>query len=380
MLTQQFLNQILCNIDKNQLTILKKENKKLASLGDNNFKDLNQNQKNILLKSFDKLLNNSCKLLNNDLDVIFSKDQNFNDFFRITRLPKDDSFSLFWDHIQLVDALNNDLNKKNFKNLQIFLAKFGSLKIQDQTLDVFWSEAISQKNSDILAQSVFGLSLYSLLSHLDILTHRSIFKEIEPICLGWFFQKKLNAKTFEWQEGKITKISKHKAVWTNPSRSLLTLMATFAALNLDDERPSTCHGLNFSNYLLNYTERKENFIKKANEGFSITYTDFLWLLSDTVERDESEVDNCKRTSQETINILLNRETEYKPNNTLFLLWIVYRFFQNDYESRPENTAYMHGIYYEFWELFSNFYKKSGSNTLTSQWPMDLQKLAQPPSS
>ena len=379
-LTQQFLNQILFNIDKNQLTILKKESKKFTYLGDTDFTDLNQNQKNMLLKSFDKLLNNSCKLLNNDLDVIFSKDQNFNDFFRITRLPKDDSFSLFWDHIQLVDALNNDLNKKNFKNLQIFLAKFGSLKIQDQTLDVFWSEAISQKNSNILAQSVFGLSLYSLLSHLDILTHRSIFKEIEPICLGWFFQKKLNTKTFEWQEGKITKISKHKAVWTNPSRSLLTLIATFAALNLDDEKPSTCHGLNFSNYLLNYTERKENFIKKANEGFSITYTDFLWLLSDIVERDEMQVNNCKRTSQETINILLNRETEYKPNNILFLLWIVYRFFQNDYESRPEDTAYMHGIYYEFWEFFSNFYKKSGSNTLTSQWPMDLQKLAQPPSS
>ncbi|EXD30670.1 hypothetical protein J500_3383 [Acinetobacter sp. 479375] len=41
---------------------------------------------------------------------------------------------------------------------------------------------------------------------------------------------------------------------------------------------------------------------------------------------------------------------------------------------------MHGIYYEFWEFFSNFYKKAGSNILTSQWPTDLQKLAQPPSS
>ena len=57
----------------------------------------------------------------------------------------------------------------------------------------------------------------------------------------------------------------------------------------------------------------------------------------------------------------------------------YRFFQNDYESRPEGTAYMHGIYYEFWDFFSDFYAKTGSNTLTSQWPTDLQKLAQPPS-
>lgn len=104
MLTQQFLNQILFNIDKNQLTILKKESKKLTSLGDNNFNDLNQNQKNILLKSFDKLLNSNYKLLNNDLDVLFNKDTSFNDFFKITRLSRDDSFSLFWDHIQLVDG------------------------------------------------------------------------------------------------------------------------------------------------------------------------------------------------------------------------------------------------------------------------------------
>ena len=62
MLTQQFLNQILCNIDKNQLTILKKESKKFTYLGDTDFNDLNQNQRNMLLKSFDKLLNNNFKL------------------------------------------------------------------------------------------------------------------------------------------------------------------------------------------------------------------------------------------------------------------------------------------------------------------------------
>ena len=261
----------------------------------------------------------------------------------------------------------------------MFLANFGFLKIQDQTLDDFWNEAMSHNNSEILSQSMFGLSLYSLLSHLDILTHRSLFNDIEPICLGWFFQKKLNPKTFQWKDGKFTKISKHKAIWTNPSRSLLTLMATFAALKLDDEKPSTYHGLNFSNYLLNYTGKKENFIKKANEGFPISYTDFHWLLSDTVDRNHIQTTNCKRTTRETINILLNIETEYKANNTLFLLWIIYRFFQNDYESRPQDTAYMHAIYYEFWEFFSNFYKNKISNALLNQWPTDLQKLAQPPS-
>lgn len=81
------------------------------------------------------------------------------------------------------------------------------------------------------------------------------------------------------------------------------------------------------------------------------------MLSDTVERDESEVNKRKRTSQEKINILLNRETEYKPTNTLFLLWIAYRFFQNDYESRPENTAYMHGFTMSFGRFFLIFIKR-----------------------
>jgi hypothetical protein len=56
----------------------------------------------------------------------------------------------------------------------MFLANFGSLKIQDQTLGDFWNEAISLNNSDILSESIFCLSLYSVLSHLDILTHRSL--------------------------------------------------------------------------------------------------------------------------------------------------------------------------------------------------------------
>lgn len=378
-LTQRFLDQILLNIDKHQAALIKNESKKLVHLGNTDFNDLNQNQKNLVLKTIDKFLNNNYKLLNSDLDNFFNKDANFSNFFTVIRLPRDIEFSLFWDHIQLVDALNNDLNQQNFNKLKMFLANFGFLKIQDQTLDDFWNEAISHNNSEILSQSMFGLSLYSLLSHLDILTHRSLFNDIEPICLGWFFQKKLNPKTFQWKDSKFTKISKHKAIWTNPSRSLLTLMATFAALKLDDEKPSTYHGLNFSNYLLNYTDKKENFIKKANEGFPISYTDFHWLLSDTVDRNHIQTTNCKRTTRETINILLNIETEYKANNTLFLLWIIYRFFQNDYESRPQDTAYMHAIYYEFWEFFSNFYKNKISNALLNQWPTDLQKLAQPPS-
>ena len=90
---------------------------------------MNQNQKNLVLKTIDKFLNNNYKLLNSDLDNFFNKDANFSNFFTVIRLPRDIEFSLFWDHIQLVDALNNDLNQQNFNKLKMFLANFGFLKI-----------------------------------------------------------------------------------------------------------------------------------------------------------------------------------------------------------------------------------------------------------
>lgn len=371
-LTQMFINQILLSLDKKQTNLIKNANNKFLNWDSDHINE--QKQKNLILKTIDKSLNNNYKLLFNDLDNLSSKNASFNSFFKLIRLSTDVEFSLFWDHLQLVDNLNNDLTQQNFYKLKSFLDSFGSLKIQDQTLDDFWNEAISCENSDILAKAIFSLSLYSLLSHLDILTHHSLFNDIEPICLGWFFQKKLNPKTFQWKDGKISKVSNHKAMWTNPSRSLMTLMATFAAFKLQDEKPSTSHGLNFSNYLLNYTDKKENFIKKANEGFPISYTDFQWLLSERVDRyDIKDI----TTTRETIDILLNKENKYKSSNPIILLWIIYIFFQNDSDSQPKNTAYMHGFYYDFWELFSNFYKNKRSKMLPNQWPIDLQKSAQP---
>lgn len=373
-LTQRFLDQIIRNIDKHQAVLLRNEIKRLAHLGNIDFSDLTPKQKNDVLKTIDKLFNN-FKLLHSDFEIISKKENNFTNFFRVTRFPRNIAFSLFWDHIQLVDNLNNDLSQQNFNKLNMFLANFGSLKIQDQTLGDFWNEAISLNNSDILSESIFCLSLYSVLSHLDILTHRSLFNDIEPICLGWLFQKKLNPKNFQYKDGKFTKTSKHKAIWTNPSRSLLTLMATFAALKLGDEKPSTCRGLNFSNYLLNYTDKKDNFIRKANEGFPISYTDFIWLLSEKVERTDIRTTVPEEITQETINIMLNGKSDYITDN-VFPLWVIYRFFQNDCENRPKDTAYMHGIYYDFWEFFANFYKKEHSNLILEKWPNDLKELAQ----
>ena len=73
-LTQRFLDQILLNIDKHQAALIKNESKKLVHLGNTDFNDLNQNQKNLVLKTIDKFLNNNYKLLNSDLDNFFNKD------------------------------------------------------------------------------------------------------------------------------------------------------------------------------------------------------------------------------------------------------------------------------------------------------------------
>lgn len=373
-LTQTFLNQIIVNIDKHQVALIRNETKKIAHLGNIDFSDLTKKQKNDVLKTIDKLFNN-FRILHSDMEKISKNESSLTKFFRVMRFPNDAEFSLFWDHIQLVDNLNNDLNEHNFNQLKHFLTNFGSLKIQDQTLDDFWKEAISLNNFDVLSQTVFGLSLYSILSHLDLLTHRLLFNDIEPICLGWLFQKKLNPKHFQYTNGEFTKTTKHKAIWTNPSRSLLTLMATFAALKLADEKPSTCRGLNFSNYLLNYTDKKDNFIKKANEGFPMCYTDFIWLLSEKAERNDIQTAFSEEITEETIKIMLNGKSGYIANN-LFPLWVIYRFFQNDCENRPNNTAYMHGIYYDFWEFFANFYKKEESTFILEKWPNDLKELAQ----
>lgn len=376
-LITSFINQIILNIDKRQTTLIKNEIKKIDHLSNIEFSDLTQDQKNAVLKVTDKLFNN-LNLLNNDIEEITKHKINFTEFFRVIRFSNEAKFSLFWEHIQLVDDLNNDLNQQNFNKLKIFFSNLGSLKIQDHTLDDFWKESISLNDPDILAQTVFGLSLYSVLAHLDILAHQLLFSDIEPICLGWIFQKKLNSRNFQWENEKFNRINRHKGIWTNPSRSLLTLMATFAAIKLSPEEPSTSRGLNFSNYLMNYTEKKESFIKKANEGLPISYTDLLWLLSEKSDRKDICIVSFKEIFKETMNILQNKESKYEANNYLFLLWVVYRYFQNDCESRPKDTAYMHGIYFEFWEFFSNYYKSKSSNLLLKQWPSDLKELAQPP--
>lgn len=379
-----FLFRLVLGIDDQLLSFINKEAKLFRSFDDLEFAALNQKQKNQFLKSWDRLFSSKPKLLLPEAEKIFQTEINFEIFFKFMRFPLDERFLQFWQHLQIVDQINqqieNDsLNQEDFEQLDQFFSQFGALTLNDQTFASIWQEVISHNDRQAALNSLLGLLIFSVFAHLDILVHQWIFDNIEPICLGWLFSKKLHPRNYQWQDGKPQKINQHKGAWTNPCRSLMTLMATFASLKLDKQYPESIYGLNFADYLLSHTEQKDNFIKKANEGNSISYTEFLWLLSDTDKK--TDVFNFHHTDsqvqQETQAILKQQPILYAENkNPILFIWLIYHLFQMDYENQPKNQAFLHGYYYEFWELFSSFYQRNQSPCI-NQWPEDLVKMAQP---
>lgn len=379
-----FLFRLVLGIDGQWAACIKKQTKSFRSFEDMEFAALNQKQKNQVLKLWDNLFSSEQKLLLPEADQLFQTNINFEIFFKLMRFPLDARFLQFWQHLQIVDQINqqmeNDqLNQQAFEQLEQFFSQFGALSLNDQNFATVWQEIISHNDRQAALNSLLGLLIFSVFAHLDILVHQWIFDNIEPICLGWLFSKKLHPRNYQWQDGKPQKINQHKGTWTNPSRSLMTLMATFASLKLDKQYPESIYGLNFADYLLSHTEQKDNFIKKANEGNSISYTEFLWLLSDTDKK--TDVFNFHHTDsqvqQETQAILKQQPILYAENkNPILFIWLIYHLFQMDYENQPKNQAFLHGYYYEFWELFSSFYQRNQSPCI-NQWPEDLVKMAQP---
>ena len=71
-LTQTFLNQIIFNIDKHQAAHIRNETKRITHLGNIDFSELTQKQKNAVLKTTDRLLNN-FRILHSDMEKIFKK-------------------------------------------------------------------------------------------------------------------------------------------------------------------------------------------------------------------------------------------------------------------------------------------------------------------
>ncbi|MEG1313581.1 MAG: hypothetical protein RSD40_04635, partial [Bacilli bacterium] len=145
------------------------------------FSELTLNQKNRILKVFDNIFIRDSKLLHADIETLLTKEPTLNNFFEQMRLPKDDHFLLFWEHIQLVDKLHSNFNYENFSNLSIFLSNFGIFKIDSLNLDEVWIDANSLKNFDNREIAIVSLNIYFILSHLDILIHKSLFEEFESI-------------------------------------------------------------------------------------------------------------------------------------------------------------------------------------------------------
>lgn len=371
-------------MDDQLLSFINKEAKLFRSFDDLEFEGLNQKQKNQFLKLWDRLFSSKQKLSLPEAEKIFQTEINFEIFFKLMRFPLDERFSQFWQHLQIVDQIirqieNDQLNQEDIEQLELLFNQFGALSLNDQILASVWQEVISHNDRQAALNGLLGLLIFSVFAHLDILVHQWIFDNIEPICLGWLFSKKLHPRNYQWKNKKPQKINQHKGTWTNPSRSLMTLIAIFASLKLDKQYPERIYGLNFADYLLSHSDQKDNFIKKANEGHCISYAEFLWLLSDKDKKTDIFDFNFfnKQVHQETLAILIKQPTSYAENKQPFLfLWLVYYLFQIDYENRPKNQAALHGYYYEFWELFSSFYQRNQLPT-SNQWPEDLVKMAQP---
>ena len=79
-----------------------------------------------------------------DIETLLTKTPTLNDFFEQMRLPKDNHFLLFWEHIQLVDKLHSDFSYENFSNLSIFLSNFGIFKIDSQNLENLGNTQINE--------------------------------------------------------------------------------------------------------------------------------------------------------------------------------------------------------------------------------------------
>ena len=368
---ENFLFKFVLSIDDQLLSTIKKALKSFSSFDDLEFAELNQKQKIQLLKIWDRVF--KTKLLLPEAEQLFQTKINFEIFLKLMGFPQNDQFSQFWQHIQVVDQINrqietNQLNQKDFDQLEQFFNKFGELYLNDQTLANVWQEFISHHDRQAGFNGLLGLLIFSVFAHLDILLHQWIFDDIEPICLGWLFSKKLNSRNYHWPAGKPQKINQHKGTWTNPSRALVTLIAVYLKFKSNDKMLVSTYGLEVVATFLGERDkygRKGNFIKKANEGNSITYAKCLWLLSD---KDKKTDIFDEPMQQKSLGILKKEAIPF--------LWLVYYLFQIDYESRPKNQAFLHGFYYEFWELFRCFYQK-GQPRPSTQWPDDLIKLAQP---
>lgn len=390
-----FLFNILLNIDKQFASFLKKEAKLLESLGDKELSQLDIKQKNQILKFWDRLHGNQNKLLLDDIEDVLQGTLSLEVFFKLLRFPTSKNFSYFWDHLALVDRLNqkietNQFTQQDFSQLEQFLQQFGELTIDEQSLSDLRQEIIGHADRQEAFNGLLGLLIFSIFAHLDILVHLWVFDEIEPICLGWLFSKKLNPKNYQWQDGKYQKINKHKGQWTNPSRSLFALIATRVFFKVNGYMPRTIYGLDLANLLYSnklsddyaiYDKdgKKGIFIKKAKEGNFITYAECLWLLSD--EDKKTDIFDFhffdSQVQQETLSILKQQPILYAENEERILfIWLIYYLFQHDFEQRPKQQAYVHGYYYEFWELFKYFYQPEHQQ-FQHQWTEDLIELAQP---
>ncbi len=369
----------LTNIPIDNYLLSKREKNKILSV----FDSVGLSQQ---IKSYDEV-----KKFNN---VFFG----FSLFLRLNRFHIFKKFDLLLKHAHLVDLLcevadSTDSTDEDIQrcidNLEKFFNDFGEMTPSPELNDVLsrCRNCSLTQNKDVL-DPYFAYLIFSIFAHLDVIIHYSAFPSIEPICLGWLFMKKIDPN--KWDQNGAAK-NQHKAMWTNPGRSLIKLMTAFVSFHKNNQvMPKKLYGLNLLDILgsceSDEDDKRANLIKFVQEGRKLSFAEFSWILNDEkLSLDLSDVSN--EIKLETLNILKgldsdqNKESDSMGFNNLIGIWLVYWFFQFLYERQEDsnkNQATYHGYYYNLWELFSQHYGKKREAGPKFKWSQELIELAEQP--
>ena len=331
-------------------------------------------------------------------DVFFG----FNLFLKINRFHLFKEFDLVLQHAKLVDALcaaadlasseDNEIHKC-VADIEEFFSGFGHAEFKlEQDNIISKCRKISLPKDKANLDDYVCLLFFSVFAHLDGVIHSLAFPEIKPISLGWLFMRKLDPKVFQYMgELKFNRKYEHKAVWTNPTRSLIKFLTAFACFCKNDKKnmPENLYGqellkiLNSS--LTDLDAELVSLVKKGNEGRGLSFMELAWIWND--EKGEIDVRGIGQDiKDETFNIINGLDVERRDEslspdfNNLLAIWLIYQFFQilykNQYSKNRNQTTY-HSEYYSYWVMFNEHYQKPLKENEQFNWPNELIDLAQP---
>lgn len=346
------------------------------------------------------------KFAREDIKLVEKKWLGFGDKLRHFGFDYYAEYDDLFTHAKLIDDLFRDLDQKklSIEGFRQHLSKI-DLFLKNNNPDHQFEGEIELLNNRLREMqslenltdvtSYFGLLIFSLFAHLDVLSHIYRFPKIEPICLGWLFMKKLDPNFYQVVDGKYERVKKGKGMWTNPSRSFIKLLSV--RFTDSDDKKISAHMESVSDFLSRlaankdikresinfYVKRSSEIVKKSNEGKQLYYFDLCWIGSGgEINFDLNEM---KSISAKFLTFIRGEYTkpEIRDNLTdsdhlFFCIFMVYQLFQNIYEKQQiknKDEAFQYGFYLDYWKVFNNKYTANAPQKYETQWPEEIVELA-----